>query len=113
MLQPQLANWDLNYQQHEKLDDEGYLLDANEWDHAFTERRALGASVELTEKHWLLIDIIRDKYLRLGSFPPMRSVCKSAGLDKNELKAQFGSCLNLWKMAGLPNPGEEAKAYMN
>lgn len=113
MLQSQLQNWDLSYKYHEKLDEEGYLLDTNEWDHAFTKRRALEAGVELTEKHWLLIELIRDKYLRLGSLPPMRSVCKSVGLDKNELKAQFGSCLNLWKMAGLPNPGEEAKAYMN
>ncbi len=113
MLQPQIANWELDVKHYERLDEEGYLIDANEWDQAFTQRRALQAGVELSEKHWLLIDLIRDKYLRLGSFPPMRSVCKSAGLDKNELKAQFGSCLNLWRMAGLPNPGEEVKAYMN
>ena len=101
------------HHQNEFLDDEGFLIDGNDWDRFFTLRRALEAGIDLSEKHWLLIELIRDKYLRLGALPPMRTVCKSVGLDKNELKAQFGSCLALWKMAGLPNPGEEAKAYMN
>jgi hypothetical protein len=25
----------------------------------------------------------------------------------------FSDCRSLWRIAGLPNPGEEAKAYMN
>jgi len=25
----------------------------------------------------------------------------------------FSSCKTLWLIAGLPNPGEEAKSYMN
>lgn len=113
MLQPQTGNLTIDYAIYERLDEEGYLIDAQEWDHSFTERRAGEAGIKLTENHWLLIELIRDKYLRLGALPPMRTVCKAVGLDKTELKTQFGSCLNLWKMAGLPNPGEEAKAYMN
>jgi tRNA 2-thiouridine synthesizing protein E len=95
------------------LDEEGYLLDPLDWGRSFTEQRARDAGIVLNNKHWRLIDIIRDKYLRLGALPPMRTVCKAAGFDKHELKQQFGSCLKLWKMAGLPNPGEEAIAYMN
>ncbi len=113
MFQAQTENKPIGNIQYLRLDEEGYLIDPNEWEHEFTESRALEAGVKLEEKHWLLINIIRDKYLRLGAFPPMRTVCKSVGLDKNEIKSQFGSCLKLWKIAGLPNPGEEAKAYMN
>jgi dissimilatory sulfite reductase related protein len=102
-----------NRQNKQITDQDGYLIDPVEWSQSFTERRAEEAGIELVQQHWHLIEIIRDKYLRLGALPPMRSVCKSAGLDKRELKQQFGSCLNLWKMAGLPNPGEEAIAYMN
>lgn len=94
-------------------DEEGYLLDPTVWTRAFTEGRAHQAGIRLNDKHWHLIEIIRDKYLRLGALPPMRSVCKAAGFDKQELKQQFGSCLELWKMAGLPNPGDEARAYMS
>lgn len=95
------------------LDEEGFLIDPLDWGRSFTEQRALKANIALDEKHWLLIEIIRDKYLRLGVLPSMHIVCKAAGLDKRDLKQQFGSCLNLWKIAGLPDPGEEARAYMN
>ena len=95
------------------LDEEGYLINPSDWTRSFTEGRARKADIELNNKHWQLIELIRDKYLRLGALPPMRSVCRAAGFEKHELKLQFGSCLNLWRIAGLPNPGEEAKAYMN
>lgn len=95
------------------LDEEGFLVEASDWTPEFTQRRAQKKGIELNQSHWQLIELIRDKYMRLGSLPPMRSVCKAVGLDKQELKIQFGSCLELWKMAGLPNPGEEAKSYMN
>ncbi len=113
MLQATYNNSAENLQTNQILDEEGYLIDPSDWNQSFTQNRAREADIQLTSQHWHLIEIIRDKYLRLGALPPMRSVCKSAGLDKRELKQQFGSCLNLWKMAGLPNPGEEAKAYMN
>ena len=94
------------------LDSDGFLLDPNDWMPEFTEQHAAREGIELTQNHWQLIEIIRDKYLRLGALPPIRSVCKSSGLDRYQLKSQFGSCLNLWKMAGLPYPGDEAIAYM-
>ena len=113
MLQGQNQDSLENSESHAILDAEGYLIDPSDWSRAFTERKAREASIELSSKHWQLIEIIRDKYLRLGALPPIRTVCKAVGFDKHELKLQFGSCLNLWKVAGLPNPGEEAIAYMN
>lgn len=98
---------------HQIVDDEGYLVDPFSWDRSFTFKRAREARLTLTTQHWQLIELIRDKYLRLGALPPMRTLCKAVGIDKRLLKQQFGSCLALWKMAGLPNPGEEAIAYMN
>jgi TusE/DsrC/DsvC family sulfur relay protein len=113
MLTINTARISADNQPYERLDNEGYLVDTHEWTPAFTERKAQLAQITLTSRHWLLIEMIRDKYLRLGALPPMRTVCRSVGLNKADLKAQFGSCLKLWKIAGLPNPGEEAKAYMN
>ena len=101
------------YPNYQILDEEGFLIDPSDWDRAFTARLAAQMSVDLSEKHWELIGFLRDKYLRLGALPPMRTVCKSVGIRKLEIIRRFGSCLTLWQMAGLPNPGEEAKAYMN
>ena len=113
MLQGQNRNSSEKSENPAILDEEGFLIDPSSWTRAFTKQRAREASIELNSKHWHLIEIIRDKYLRLGALPPMRSICKAVGFDKQELKQQFGSCLKLWKIAGLPNPGEEARAYMN
>lgn len=113
MLHTQLNESAIQFPRSEVLDEEGYLMDTYAWSREFTEQKASEANIELNDRHWALIELIRDKYLRLGSLPPMRSVCKSVGLDRKDVKQQFGSCLNFWKMAGLPNPGEEARAYMN
>lgn len=95
------------------IDENGFLLDPALWARGFSITKAREIGITLTDRHWDLINFIRDKFVRLGSLPPMRSVCKAAGFDKHELKSQFGSCLVLWKIAGLPDPGEEAKTYMN
>lgn len=98
---------------HFRLDDEGYLADPLDWSPAFSEQRAREAGITLTDKHWQLIYLVRDKFLKFHALPPMRSVCRAVGFDKHELKHDIGSCLVLWKIAGLPDPGEEAKSYMS
>lgn len=113
MLQASYLEYVNNSEYYVVIDDSGYLLDPSDWSRSFTEQRARKIGIELTNKHWHLIEIIRDKYLKLGALPPMRTVCKAAGFDKRELKQQFGGCLFLWKIAGLPDPGEEARAYMS
>lgn len=113
MISTQIDNSAVELQSYVSVDEDGFLIDSSDWDRASAQIKALEVGVELNEKHWLLIDLIRDKYIRLGALPSMRIVCKSVGLDRYKLKAQFGSCLALWKIAGLPNPGLEAQAYMN
>lgn len=99
-----------NYQ---LLDDEGFLIDPYDWDTSFSEIRAAEKNVVLTKEHWELIELIRYKYLTIGALPSMRSICKKVGFEKSALKEQFGSCLVIWKLAGLPDPGEEVKTYMS
>jgi hypothetical protein len=43
----------------------------------------------------------------------MRLVCRAAGLDRHKAHKLFSGCRSLWRVAGLPNPGEEAKSYMD
>jgi len=44
--------------------------------------------------------------------PSLRRVCRATGLSRDEVHDLFGGCLPVWRIAGLPNPGEEAKAYL-
>ncbi len=95
------------------FDDDSFLIHPEEWspDLAREVAAAMGLA-PLTDRHWQTIEFIRDKYLRLGALPPVASMCRRLGLHPGEVKELFGSCRQLWIVAGLPNPGEEAKAYM-
>jgi len=94
-------------------DEDGYLVNPYAWSPLFAEKTLGVEPGSLDYERLRVIYFIRDKFLRLGALPPMRTVCKSSGLDKAELKQTFGSCLQLWKAAGLPAPDDELRAYMN
>ncbi len=94
-------------------DGNGFLIDPEDWSPLFAEKTLDLPFNSLGVEQLKVIHFIRDKFLRLGALPPMRTVCKASGLDKATLKQTFGSCLQLWKAAGLPQPDDELRAYMN
>ena len=95
------------------LDAEGFFNAGATWTRESARRLAMLHGVgELGTAHWLVIDYIRAYYGRFGVAPLMRRVCRAQGLAASEVKGLFGDCLTAWRIAGLPNPGEEAKAYM-
>ena len=95
------------------LDEAGFLADRRLWNRALAQQLAdhngLG---NLGPSQWMIIDFVRDRYFRLGALPPMRNLCRKLGVDRDAVKGSFGSCRQLWQIAGLPNPGEEALSYM-
>ncbi len=96
------------------FDEDGFLLDTEHWDDQVAERLAeLEGVAPLQGGHWRVIRFVRDRYLRLGAIPPMRRICRSSELSRSEVKSLFGGCLQVWRIAGLPNPGEEAKTYLS
>jgi tRNA 2-thiouridine synthesizing protein E len=96
------------------FDEDGFLLDAATWSQEAAQIIAdmddVGA---LSDQHWKVINYIRERFFAVGGVPAMRTVCKASGLDRDEIKQMFGSCCEVWRLAGLPNPGEEARAYMS
>jgi dissimilatory sulfite reductase related protein len=95
------------------LDDDGFLADFGQWNEALAQRIARREGIAcLDESHWRLIRHVRERFLALGGLPSMRRVCRATGLSRNEVHELFGGCMPVWRIAGLPNPGEEAKAYL-
>ena len=95
------------------LDEDGLLRDFNAWNEALAEALAADSGLEgLTEMHWKVIRAMRDNFAKLGTAPAMHRVCRDAGVPRREVNDLFGYCLVAWRVAGLPNPGEEAKSYL-
>lgn len=105
------ASLDLGVYLH--FDDDGFLTNPQAWTEETAQIIAqIDGSAPLTEQHMAVLHFVRDRYLRLGAIPSMRRICRNSALSRQDLKSLFGSCRQMWRTAGLPNPGEEAKAYM-
>ncbi|ADZ92048.1 TusE/DsrC/DsvC family sulfur relay protein [Marinomonas mediterranea] len=95
------------------LDEEGYLLDLNDWSESLATEIAEVEGIELTDAHWDIIYLLRDFYKEFEVSPAMRplvkAVSKKLGADKGKsiyLMTLFpGSPPKLGaKIAGLPKP---------
>lgn len=96
-----------------ELDEEGYLLDLNQWDESLAEKIAKQEGIELSEAHWEIIRVLRSFYKQFEVSPAMRplvkAVTKELGADKGKsiylMKLFPGSPPKLAaKIAGLPKP---------
>ncbi|HEC19178.1 MAG TPA: TusE/DsrC/DsvC family sulfur relay protein [Gammaproteobacteria bacterium] len=60
--------------------DNGYLVDVADWSEDLAEVIAKEEGIELTEKHWDLINYLRDEYLNHGGNQPnTRNIIKAMG----------------------------------
>lgn len=98
----------------ELLDEDGLLRDFARWNEPLAELLARDSGLAaLTPTHWRVIRAMRAQYARSGSAPTMHRVCRDAGVERREVNELFGYCLVAWRVAGLPNPGEEARSYLS
>ena len=96
-----------------QTDEDGFLMDAHRWSRQTARILAeLDGIGPLGPDHWAIIYYLREHHLTYGSLPPMSQVCRTHQLERNAVTRLFGGCREAWRIAGLPNPGEEAKSYM-
>lgn len=96
----------------EKFDEDGFLIDPGSWSEELAQSIAATEGVgKLNDEHWTIIHSLRQNYLN-GGLPAVSHICHANRFDSNCLPDLFLSVKSAWRIAGLPNPGEEAKAYM-
>lgn len=97
-----------------RLDEDGFLPAGTPWDKALALELARREGIDLlTDEHWRVLDYLREHYLAARTLPVERTVCRELHLVEHCIEKLFGSDLRrAWRVAGLPNPGEEAKSYM-
>jgi dissimilatory sulfite reductase related protein len=89
------------------VDAEGFLLDPAQWDRDLAERIARESGIsELTDRHWLVIDFMRERFLTSGTAPSIRSLGKESGVPVKELYELFpkGPAKLAAKIGGIPKP---------
>ncbi len=96
------------------LDEDGYLVDRNQWNEDIALALAKTEDVEMSEKHWEIVNFLR-KYYEEYQIAPMvkilaKEVAKLNNIDKRESSKMLynlfpsGPAKQACKIAGLPKP---------
>lgn len=88
------------------LDDEGFMTDPEQWNRDVAAAIAAEYDVTLTDRHWMVVDFMRDTYLNTGSAPSVRALGKSSGVPIKELYELFpkGPAKLAARIGGIPKP---------
>ena len=88
-----------------EVNDEGYMLDPDQWSREIAVKIAEEEGVSLTDKHYAIIDYIRQK-VTSGEPLSLRKLGKSGIVDIKEFYQLFpGAPLKkATKIAGVPKP---------
>jgi len=89
------------------VDAEGFLTNPEQWNEQIAEAIAADNGVaELTDRHWLVVRFMRDRYLRTGNAPSIRALGKESGVPVKELYELFpkGPAKLAAKIGGIPKP---------
>ena len=96
-----------------EIDDDGYLVDWQQWNENIATHMAKDEGIELTEEHWEIIRFLRD-YFQKYQIAPMikiltKEIGKTMGKEKGNTKYLYqlypaGPAKQACKYAGLPKP---------
>ncbi len=90
-----------------EVDGDGFLSDPDIWNDEVAKLIAKYDGIdEMTEKHWAVVNIIRENFEKKGMAPMIRVICKETGLKLREIYELFplGPARGACRVAGLPKP---------
>ena len=95
-----------------EADAKGYMVNPDDWDKDIGKVIAESEGIEMTDKHWDVVNYLRDRYINnAGEQPNMRKMTKGIaeiwGVRKVDSKAIYdlfpmGPAKQAGKVAGLP-----------
>ena len=89
------------------VDPEGFLIDPEQWNETIAQGIAIENGIaRLTDRHWLVVKFMRERYLATGTAPSIRSLGKESGVPVKELYELFpkGPAKLAAKIGGIPKP---------
>lgn len=96
-----------------QFDPDGFLVNPESWSESLADRIAQVDGIgNLNELQFSLLHALRREYNRHGSVMALSHVCHLTGQSADCMQHLFPNPRAAWRVAGLPNPGEEAKSYL-
>lgn len=88
------------------FDTDGFMADPQAWTPEIAEEIAAGEGIELTERHWVVINFARREFESTGESPTMRRITTTTDVSTKEIYALFpgGPAKLASKIAGLSKP---------
>jgi tRNA 2-thiouridine synthesizing protein E len=88
-----------------ELNDEGFLVDSEDWTREIAESLAAQSGITLTSEHWKVIDFARCDADR-GKSPGLRRITENTGVSTKEVYRLFpkGPAKLIAKIAGIAKP---------
>ncbi len=89
-----------------EVDAEGYLQKPEQWTEDVAREIATGLGITLTDRHWLVVRFMRQRFLDSGDAPSIRTLGKESGVTVKELYVLFpkGPAKLASHIAGIPKP---------
>lgn len=88
-----------------RIDVLGFLVDPAEWDESYAAHKAWELKLPggLSERHWEVLEYLREAFDRTGSVPTVTECCEAMDTDLDELESLFpdGYHRGAVKLAGL------------
>ena len=89
------------------VNDEGFFEDPDQWTRAMAPEIARREGIdELSDRHWRVLEFMRDEYQTKGTGPTVRVLGKASGVTIKELYQLVpkGPAKVAAKVAGIPKP---------
>jgi tRNA 2-thiouridine synthesizing protein E len=96
-----------------ETDEEGYLLNMEDWNGDVADFIIRQEGIEMTEEHWEVVNFLREYFREYGIAPMVRILAKTLGKkhgkEKGNVKYLYtlfprGPAKQACKIAGLPKP---------
>lgn len=86
--------------------DEGFMVDPNAWTEDIAKALAVEEGLELSDRHWIVINYGRAEFAKNGEAPTLRRITKKTDVSMKEIYQLFpdGPAKRAAKVAGLGKP---------
>jgi TusE/DsrC/DsvC family sulfur relay protein len=89
-----------------EFDDEGFMVDPNTWTPEIGAAIAAREGIDLTDRHWVVINFNRQEFASEGEPPTLRRITKRTDVSTKEIYQLFpgGPAKLAAKISGLGKP---------